>query len=127
MKNKDRKITNEDILRYEAMVEKHIQDSVVKNFNEAHGKGNGDVSLGNTGMSLNDIRQYLRTEVCVALYNYDPEYITKEGKTVKESTFVFNHLRFRIGSTMKRITKPKYGYGKWVGNLEEVLWEVESD
>ena len=127
MKNPDRKLTNEDIAKYEAMVEKYIQENVVKNWNEAQGRGNGEVQLGNTGMSLNDIRQHLRAEVCVALYNYDPNYRTKEGKSVKESTFVFKHLFNRTGQLMKRLTKKHYGYGVWVQNLEEVLWETDTD
>ena len=127
MKNPDRKLTNEDIAKYEAMVEKYIQENVVKNWNEAQGRGNGEVQLGNTGMSLNDIRQHLRAEVCVALYNYDPNYRTKEGKSVKESTFVFKHLFNRTGQLMKRLTKKHYGYGVWVQNLEEVLWETDKD
>ena len=124
----DRKLTNEDVSKYEPMVEKYIRDSVVKNWNEAHpSKSRGDVSLGNSGLTVNDIRQHLRAEVCVALYNYNPEYRTKEGKSVKESTFVFQHLFNRVGQLMKRLTKKRYGYGVWHSNLEETLWEVDSD
>lgn len=129
MKNKfNRVLTNEDIKKYEPMVEKYIRDSVVKNWNEGStSKNKGDISLGNTGMSVNDIRQHLRAEICVALYNYDPNYKTKEGRSVKESTFVFNHLFNRIGQMMKRLTNKHYGYGVWTQNIEETLWEVESD
>jgi hypothetical protein len=124
----NRILTNEDISKYEPMVEKYIRDSVVKNWNEASTtKSRGDVSLGNSGLTVNDIRQHLRAEVCVALYNYNPEYRTKEGKSVKESTFVFNHLFNRIGQLMKRLTKKRYGYGVWHSNLEETLWEVDVD
>lgn len=128
MDNKyNRTITNEDILKYESMVEKYIRDSVVKNWNEASArKGQDNVSLGNTGMSVADIRQHLRAEVCVALYNYNPDYRTKEGRSVKESTFVFQHLFNRIGQMMKRLTKKRYGYGVWTQNVEEALWEYES-
>jgi hypothetical protein len=129
MKNKfNRVLTNEDIKKYEPMVEKYIRDSVVKNWNEGStSKKKGDVSLGNTGMCVNDIRQHLRAEICVALYNYDPNFKTKEGRSVKESTFVFNHLFNRIGQMMKRLTNKHYGYGIWTQNIEETLWEVESD
>lgn len=124
----NRVLTNEDIINYEPMVEKYIRDYVVKNWNEAKlGKKNGDIVLGNTGMTLNDIRQHLRTEVCVALYNYDPEFRTKEGRSVKESTFVFQHLFNRTGQMMKRLTKKRQGYGVWHSNLEEVLWETDKD
>ena len=123
----NRTLTNEDVMKYEPMVEKYIRDYVVKNWNEANTrKGGGDVALGNTGMSVNDIRQHLRTEVCVALYNFNPNYRTKEGRTVKESTFVFQHLLNRCGQMMKRLTKKRYGYGLWHSNIEETLWERDG-
>jgi hypothetical protein len=128
LKNPGRVLTDADIKQYEPMVEKYVRDYVVKNWNEARlGKKNGDVSLGNTGYTLNDIRQHLRTEVCIALYNYNPSYRTKEGRSVKESTFVFQHLFNRIGQLMKRLTKKRYGYGVWHANIEETLWETERD
>lgn len=124
----NRTLTNEDVMKYEPMLEKYIRDYVVKNWNEANTrKGGGDVSLGNTGMSINDIRQHLRTEVCVALYNFNPDYRTKEGRTVKESTFVFQHLFNRTGQMMKRLTKKRYGYGVWHANIEETLWETDRE
>lgn len=131
MNNKfNRTLTNEDVTQYEPMVEKYIRDYVVKNWNGAKEdarKGRGDMPLGNTGMTLNDIRQHLRAEVCVALYNYNPDYRTKDGKSVKESTFVFNHLFNRTGQLMKRLTKKKFGYGVWHSNIEETLWETDRD
>lgn len=129
MKNKiNRTLTNEDVLKYSTMVEKYIRDSVVKNWNEASlNKELGDRFLGNSGWSINDIRQHLFAEVCVALHNYDPNFRTKDGKTVKESTFVFQHLFNRTGQMMKKLTKKRYGYGIWHSNLEEVLWEVENE
>ena len=121
-------LTNEDVLKYEPMVEKYIRDSVVKNWNEAStSKSLGDVSLGNSGLTINDIRQHLRAEVCVALQNFNPNYVTKEGRTVKESTFVFQHLFNRVGQLMKRITKKKFGYGVWHSNLEETLFETDRE
>jgi len=124
----NRTLTNDDVLKYEPMVEKYIRDYVVKNWNEASTrKGQGDIALGNSGMSLNDIRQHLRTEVCVALYNFNPNYRTKEGRTVKESTFVYQHLFNRIGQMMKRLTKKRYGYGVWHSNIEETLWETDRE
>lgn len=119
-------LTDADILQYEPMIEKYIRDSVVKNWNEAKNSKDKEVFLGNTGMTLEDIRQHLRAEVCVALHKFDPNYLTPEGKTVKESTFVFRHLFNRTGQLMKRLTKPRYGYGKWHANIEEVLWETEG-
>lgn len=104
-----RKLTNEDLLKYEPMVEKFIRDSCVKNWNEA--QTGGSVFLGTSGYSLDDIRQHLRAEICIALQNFNPNYRTKEGRTVKESTFVYQHLTFRVGQMMKRLTKKRQGYG----------------
>jgi hypothetical protein len=128
MKNNNRVLTNEDVLKYTSMVEKYIRDSVVKNWNEAfYYRSNPNVSLGNSGYTITDIRQYLYTEVCVALRNYNPNYVTKEGKSVQESTFVYLHLYNRIGQLMKRLTKKSYGYGVKHLNLEEYLREVDTD
>jgi hypothetical protein len=128
MESNKRILTDEDVLKYEPMIEKYIRDSVVKNWNEAStSKNRGDVSLGNSGLTINDIRQHLRAEVCVALQNYNPNYRTEQGLSVKESTFVFQHLFNRTGQLMKRLTRQKYGYGIWHSNIEETLWETESD
>ena len=125
---KSRTLTDNDILKYEPMIEKYIRDSVVKNWNEASiAKNKADIGLGNTGLTISDIRQHLRAEVCVALYNYDPNFRTKDGKSVKESTFVFRHLFNRTGQLMKRLTKKRYGYGVWTQNIEETLWETDSE
>lgn len=105
-----RKLNNEDIIKYEPMVEKFIRDSCMKNWNESR-TGGSDVPLGTSGYTLNDLRQHLRTEICVALQNFNPDYRTKEGRSVKESTFVYQHLTFRVGQLMKRLTKKRNGYG----------------
>lgn len=119
-----RKVTDEDLKKYVPMVNKFIRDSVVKNWNEASPKkGQDDVMLGNSGMSIADIRQQLMTEVVVALQKYNPDYKTPDGKSVKESTFVYTHLGFRTGQLMKKLTKKRYGYGVWSSAIEEVLGE----
>ena len=115
-----RKLTNEDVLKYEPMVEKFIRDSCVKNWTEAK-TGGPDAPLGSSGYTLADLRQHLRTEICIALQNYNPEYRTKEGRSVKESTFVFQHLTFRVGQLMKRLTKKRAGYGVRHGPIHLVI------
>lgn len=127
MENKAvREVTNEDVLKYQDMVNMYINDYVVKNWNEAsNNKGQDEISLGNTGMSIADIRQQLYFEVVIAIQKYDPEYRTVEGKSVLESTFVYRHLFFRCGQLMKRLTKKRYGYGVWTANLEEVMGETD--
>jgi hypothetical protein len=127
MKQLTRILTNEDITKYDAMVEMFIRDYVLKNWNEAQIDRTGDVSLGNSGLTVNDIRQQLKMEVCIALHNYDPNYRTKDDKPVKESTFVHKHLWHRIGQMMKKHTRKSYGYGVWHHNLEETLWETDRD
>ena len=116
-----RKVTDADIKRYHPMISKFLRDSVCRNWNESAVKSKEhDVTLGNTGMSLADFRQYLMMEVCVGLQKYNPDYRTKDGKSVKESTFIFTHLRNRIGQSLKRLTKKRFGYGAWISNLDEL-------
>jgi hypothetical protein len=123
-----RVLTNEDVSKYEPMIESFIRDSCVKNWNEATtNKNRGDVTLGNSGLTVNDIRQYLRTELCVVLRNFNPDYRTKDGKTVKESTLVYRHLSNRIGGLMKRLTGKKFGYGIWHSQIESTLWETDRE
>jgi hypothetical protein len=106
------------------MVNKYLRDSVVKNWNEATmSPSDSEVTLGNSGMTMSDMRQHLYTELVVALQNYNPDYRTKDGKTVKESTFVFQHLFNRTGQLMKKLTKKRYGYGIWMSPVEEVIGE----
>lgn len=118
----ERVITNEDILKYEPMVEKWMRDSVKKNWNEASlDKRKGDLFLGNSGYSMNDIRQHLRAEIVIALKNFNP------NQNVKESTFVFGHLYNRIGQLMKKLCKRTMGYGVWINNLEITLNELDRE
>lgn len=123
-----RVVTNEDIKKYIPMVNKYLRDSVVKNWNEANMYAeDNEVALGNTGMTMSDMRQQLYAELVVALQNYNADYRTKEGKSVKESTFVFQHLFNRVGQLMKKLTKKRYGYGMWGSNLEETLQETHIE
>lgn len=120
-----RVITNEDIKKYDAMVESFIKEYVIKNWRSSQRLGNDDAALGNSGYTMADMRQFLKTEVCVAISKYNPNYRTKEGKSVKESTFVHGHLFKRIGQLMKKLTKKRYGYGVWSANIDEILHEYE--
>lgn len=117
-----RVVTNDDIKKYEPLVEKYLRDNVIKNWNEASlQNGDYDISLGNSGMSICDIRQYLLTEVVVALQKYNPDYRTKDGASVKEITFIYKHLFNRCGQLMERLTLKRYGYGLWTQNLESTF------
>jgi hypothetical protein len=117
-----RVVTNEMITKYDQMIESFLRNSISKNWNEADtSRNNDEIGLGNSGWTMSDMRQYLATEVFIALRNYKTEYKTKE------STFVFGHLNKRVGSLMKKLTKKSKGYGIWSSNLEELLGEVDSE
>ena len=121
-------VTNEDIKKYQPMVESYIRKNVVKNWNEASlSRSKQNVSLGNTGLTLADIRQYLLMEIVAGLQKYNPNYRTAEGLSVKESTFIFTHLHNRGGQLMKRITKKRAGYGFWMSQIEKVLGDVKEE
>ena len=123
-----RVVTNKDVMRYERLVNMYLKNSVIKNWNEATlSKADSHVSLGNTGMTMEDMKQYLYTEVVVAIQKYDPNYRTEEGKSVKELTFVYNHLRNRIGQLMIRLTKKRKGYGIWMSDLQQILGETNQE
>lgn len=124
-----RKITNEDVQKYDDMIEMFIRKSVIKNWREASvGKNlQHEASLGNTGMSLEDIRQHLKVELCVALSKYNPDFKTKDNKSVQESTFVYNHLNWRVGGKMKQLANPNSGYGVWHQNYEETFDDIGSE
>lgn len=118
-----RQVTNEMVLKYKPMVESWISLHIRKNWNEADMSvkdSRDEVSLGNSGWAMADIRQYLMVEVCIALQNYSPDHKTKE------STFVYGHLGKRVGSLMKKLTKRSKGYGIWASNLEEILGEIDK-
>lgn len=117
-----RVVTDEDIKKYDRMVTMFLRDSVTKNWKEANLNNSDDeVTLGNTGMTMADMRQYLYMQVVIALQNYDPDRRNSQGVGAKESTFVHTHLFNRIGQYMKKLTKEKSGYGKWSYNLEDVI------
>lgn len=103
-----RVITNEDVKKYDALINKYLRDNISKNWKEATmNPSTWNQALGNTGMTMEDMRQYLRQEVCVAIQNYDP------SKGTKESTFVYTHLFNRCGQLMKKLTRKSSGYGFW--------------
>jgi len=123
-----RTATNEDMKKYERMVNMYLSKFVVKNWNEATmSKANNNVMLGNTGMTMEDIKQHLYAEVVVAISKYNPDYRTAEGRSVLESTFVYQHLFNRTGQLMKKLTKKRYGYGMWMSCIQEVLGETDRD
>jgi hypothetical protein len=113
-----RVVTDKDVMKYKAMVDFWIRNSVVKNWSGASmAKSKCDQSLGNSGLTVADVRQYLFCEVVIALQKYNPEMRTKE------STFVHKHLSNRIGSAMKRATKLGQGYSIFMSNIQDILHE----
>jgi hypothetical protein len=122
-----RKVTDQELKEYVKMVNFFIKKQVINNFNASMKKADNEVSLGNTGMTVSDMRQYLLSEVVVALQKYNPNYLTPDGKTVEESTFVYGHLWKRLGSKIKKMVNNNKGYGVWHSSLEEVLGENDED
>jgi hypothetical protein len=123
-----RKVTDKELKSYIPMVESYIRKSVIKNWRESStAKSKDDVMLGNTGMTMADIRQHLLMEVVVALQKYNPNHRTPEGLSVKESTFVFTHIFNRGGQFLKKVTKRRYGYGIWANQIEQVLGETQDN
>ena len=128
MNTQRRVVTNADIKKYMPLVNKYLRDSIVKNWKEANmSASDSDISLGNTGMSMSDMRQELYYQLVIALQNYNPEYRTADGRSVKEFTFVFQHLYNRVGQLMKKLTKKRYGYGVWMSPVEEVIGDRFED
>lgn len=122
VKEGPRVVTDDMIIKYNQMIESFLRNSISKNWNECDtSRDKDEIGLGNTGWTMADMRQYLATEVFIALRNYKTEYKTKE------STFVFGHLNKRVGSLMKKLTKKSKGYGIWSSNLEEILGEVDGE
>jgi hypothetical protein len=121
-------VTNEDIKKYYPMVESYIRKNVIKNWSEAStARSKQNVSLGNTGFTIADIRQYLLMEIVAGLQKYNPDYRTAEGLSVKESTFIFTHLHNRGGQFLKRVTRKRSGYGFWMTQIEKALGDVKEE
>ncbi len=123
MEKQKKQISSEEVRQYVPLVESYLRKHVQKNWNEADtsiSNNKDEVSLGNSGWTMADIRQYLMGEVFIALRNYKPNMNTKE------STFVYGHLSKRVGSLMKKLTRPSKGYGAWSSNLEQVLGEIDK-
>ena len=124
-----RVVTNEDIKKYEGLVDAFINKHVIKNFNEAKNnpKTRNNIMLGNTGMTLGDIRQHLLTELVIALQNYKPNVIGgPTGKPVQEQSFVYGHLTFRVGALMKKLSSRARGYSFYHSQIEKVQFELEE-
>jgi hypothetical protein len=117
------KITNEDILKYEDMISYFIKNMVIKNFSMQRPISTSEVEsmLGNSGLTLEDIRQNMRVEVFKALSNYDKGIAGHEGRVAKESTFVYGHLWKRFGSLLNKITGKGAGYNVSVTNIDDLL------
>lgn len=117
-----RQVTSDMVLTYVPLVESYLRKHVKKNWNEAETStenSQDEISLGNSGWTMADVRQYLMSEVFVALRNY------RDDMNTKESTFVYGHLSKRVGSLMKKLTNDTKGYGIWTANLEQVLGEID--
>lgn len=123
-----RKIENEDVVKYMPMIDSYIRRNVMKNWRESGlSKERQETALGNTGWTIKDVRQYLLTEVFIALTKFKPDYVTAEGRGIKESSFIYGHILKRGGSLCKKLTKRKYAYGVWSCQLEKALKEFHDE
>jgi hypothetical protein len=123
-----RVVTDEDIKRYVPVVNTFLRRHCIKNWHEASmSKAKDEISLGNTGMTMSDMRQYLLSEVFIALTKFNPDFRTPDGKSVQEGTFVHTHLTFRIGQKLKKLTKKRGGYGYWTSQIEKTLGEIKEE
>jgi hypothetical protein len=113
-----RLVTNADVQSYEGLIEFFIRTHVIKNWREARSRNNYQ-SLGNTACTLEDIRQILRYQVFLALQNYNPNFLVN-GNPVKESTFVYRHLWFKVGMLMKKLVRKANYYGIQMSSFEDI-------
>jgi len=125
MKLNDR-VSNEDVMKYFPMVRSCINNILIKNWNQP--KKQKDVILGNTGSTIEDFEQILLLEVALSLYNFNNDFITKEGQTVKESTYVFRCLYNKSCILIdKYIKRKKRGYGAHIVSLDSLMTSLNSE
>jgi hypothetical protein len=112
-------ITSEDIKKYEGAVNSVIIKYICKCFRGVYIREcDLDVSLGSSGQTLRDIQAHLMTEVFIALQRFNPNHVTPEGLTVKESTFIIGHLHKRASYLASVLTSPRKWYGKEFVNID---------
>lgn len=120
--NTNKVITDEDIKKYDTLIDYFIRKCVIKNWKEVSMHRNDEnTSLGNSGYTIADIRQHLRCEVAIALRNYKPD------KGTKESSFCHTHLNNRVGQLMKKLASKTMGYGQWCIDINEALGEAKDE
>jgi hypothetical protein len=97
--------TSEEVVKFTQTVDTAIFRCIMRCFQNVSWH-DLDTSLGNTGWSLRDCRQYLLTEAFVALSKFNPEYSAS-----KKNTFVMCHIFNRANTLAKRLTLQDKGYG----------------
>lgn len=109
------KVAYEDIKKFEPMIEYFLKKYVIKRWTSASlFKDHGDVFLGSTGMTMNDIRSLMLTEIISVLGKYDP------AKKASKCTLVYTHLNNRTISLVKKLCGVKYGYGKTIYDIDSM-------
>ena len=98
--------TDEQVASYEKAVNAAIFMVILRCFSYYSIKIDLDTSLGNTGWTIADLQQHLRTEVFIAISHYDPSV---GGSTL--NSFVMCHVWHRAQSWMKKFANPKKGWG----------------
>lgn len=101
------KVEYKDVQQFEPMIEFFLKKHVIKNWTSASlAKDRGDIFLGSTGMTMNDIRSFLTLEIVSVLSKFNPD------KKASKCTLVYTHLNNRTISLVKKLCLTKYGYGK---------------
>jgi hypothetical protein len=116
------KVEYSDVKQFEPMIEFFLKKHVVRNWNNASlSKEQGDVFLGSTGMTMNDIRSFLTLEIVSVLSKYDP------SRKASKCTLVYTHLNNRTISLVKKLCLTKYGYGKVHYDLDSLMGNGDPD
>jgi len=101
-----RKVTDKELMEFKRIVDHFISKMVLKCWKGSSlAKDKENCVLGNTGMTVSDVRQYLLLETFIALSNF------KEDRNTKPSTFVYKHLTFRTSQLLTSLCSKRRGYG----------------
>ena len=120
-----RKPGEKDILKYEPLINKIINQVILKNWNNLNYLAHQDtVSLGQTGYTVADIRQDLRLMVWMALLKYNPNKKNKDGIGATEFTYVHTYVKNRALTFISKFTKDKYGYGIYHTYLSQIEYDL---
>lgn len=119
------KPNGKDVLKYEPLINKIINQVILKNWNNVNYLAFQDtMDLGQTGHSVADIRQDLRLMVWKALLRYNPNRRNNQGIGATEFTYVHTYVKNRALTFIKRFTQDKRGYGVYHTYLSQIEYDL---